>query len=122
PVDYVGFVFAPSRRRVQPDEAAAMIRACRTAGGKQRFVGVFVNPALEEIEETVAAAALDVLQLHGQETEPFIRTCKDRLPNIRIWKALGVRADAAHTREAVSDKLDGFAGLIDGLLLDAYDP
>ncbi|MED4604230.1 phosphoribosylanthranilate isomerase, partial [Paenibacillus validus] len=69
PVDYVGFVFARSKRQVSAAQAGAMIAAMREASPERRVkaAGVFVNPALEELDAVLREAPLDVLQLHGQE-------------------------------------------------------
>ncbi|HZG57453.1 phosphoribosylanthranilate isomerase, partial [Paenibacillus sp.] len=121
-IDYVGFIFAPSRRRVTPAEAGAMMAAARAAGGRQRFVGVFVNPTLNELAATLAEAPLDALQLHGAETPDFVRECRARFPDVDVWKALGVGGEADHGAAAVEARLAPFAGSLDALLLDAYDP
>jgi phosphoribosylanthranilate isomerase len=122
PIDYIGFVFAPSKRRVTAEEARAMITAFREAGGGQRFSGVFVNPSLEELSAVVAVAPLDVVQLHGQESGAFVRECRAGFPGVSVWKALGVSGDMSHSDTEVKQKLSPYEGLLDGLLLDAYDP
>jgi phosphoribosylanthranilate isomerase len=122
PIDYIGFVFAPSKRRVSAEEACEMIAAFREHGGGQRFAGVFVNPALGELASILDIAPLDVLQLHGQESEAFVRECRVRFPGVRIWKAFGVSGEMSHAGQDVDTRLAPFDGLLDGLLLDAYDP
>jgi len=122
PIDYIGFVFAPSKRRVTPAEARVMIEALREAGGRQRFVGVFVNPTLEELEATLDVAPLDVVQLHGSESAEFVRACRARFPGVAVWKALGIAGEADHGAAAALDRLAPYAGLLDALLLDAFDP
>ncbi|HZG85253.1 phosphoribosylanthranilate isomerase [Paenibacillus sp.] len=121
-IDYIGFVFAPSKRRVTASEARDLIAAMREEGGRQRFVGVFVNPSLDELDAVLSEAPLDVVQLHGAETADFVRAFRERHPGVRVWKALGVSGEADHSAEAVASRLAPFAGLLDGLLLDAYDP
>jgi phosphoribosylanthranilate isomerase len=70
--DILGFIFAPARRRVTPDQARACIAAARAAA-PNRFlaVGVFVDEEPERIVEVVAAAGLDAVQLHGEEPPGF---------------------------------------------------
>jgi phosphoribosylanthranilate isomerase len=120
PVDYVGFVFAPSKRRVDPQEARSIMQAFRRPA--PGFVGVFVNPARDELERVLSAAPLDVVQLHGNETPDFCREIRNRYPAVKVWKALGVRSDEAHDEASVFKRLEPYAGVIDGLLLDAWDP
>ena len=81
--DYIGFVFAPSRRRVTPRLAGEI-----AAGLDRRIkrVGVFVNPTLEEIEGTLRQCSLDIVQLHGEESPEFCA----RLP-FPVWKAFRIK-------------------------------
>ncbi|AJD91196.1 N-(5'-phosphoribosyl)anthranilate isomerase [Jeotgalibacillus malaysiensis] len=69
--DYIGFVFAESKRKVTSHEAALLAADIPSSVKK---VGVFVNPTLDEIFEAVAAAELDFIQLHGDETPEFCDT------------------------------------------------
>lgn len=82
--DALGFVFYPkSPRYLSPMEAAAII------GGLPPFVtsvGLFVNETPAEINRTVAAVGLDVVQLHGDE-QP--KDCN--IEGVRVVKALRVR-------------------------------
>jgi phosphoribosylanthranilate isomerase len=59
--DAVGFVFAPSSRRVTPEQVAAI--APRLPGSVEK-IGVFVDAALDEIVATVKACGLTGVQLH----------------------------------------------------------
>lgn len=65
--DLIGFVFAPSRRRLAPAAAAAI--AGRTAGIAK--VGVFVDQPLAEVREIADFCRLDYIQLHGDETAAY---------------------------------------------------
>ncbi len=65
----LGFIFAPSRRRVSPKQAREI--AGRLPGNVER-VGVFVNESAEVIRATVEQAGLTAVQLHGEETPEFI--------------------------------------------------
>ncbi|MFB9275268.1 phosphoribosylanthranilate isomerase [Cohnella cellulosilytica] len=118
-VDYIGFVFAKSRRQVTPERAAQLREASRSvamAGGQPPLtVGVFVNPTLEQLEQTLAVVPLDAVQLHGDETPEFAREVRERL-NVDVWRALPVQdeddpsAGAAH--------LETYAGAVSTVLLD----
>ena len=64
----LGFVFAPSSRRVTPEEARAIIHdVC--AHANVRSVGVFVNAPLEEMNRLAEVCGLDYVQLSGDEPE-----------------------------------------------------
>ncbi|GAB2045297.1 phosphoribosylanthranilate isomerase [Agathobaculum sp. TL06] len=67
--DYVGFVFADSRRRVT-EEQAARLRA-QLAPGIQA-VGVFVNDEPERIAALANAGVIDLVQLHGGESRAYL--------------------------------------------------
>ena len=108
--DYIGFVFAKSRRRVSPEKARAL-RAGLSPG--IRAVGVFVDAALPEILALTADGTLDMVQLHGGEDEAFIRRVQAETGK-PIVKAVRVksRADVLHWRESAADflLLDNGAG------------
>ena len=61
--DAVGFVFAPSPRRVTAEQAAAIVRRLPAEIEK---IGVFVDAAVDEIVATVEAAGLTGVQLHSE--------------------------------------------------------
>lgn len=65
----LGFVFWPkSPRYVAPERAAEIIAELPSAVTK---VGVFVNEPVDSIRAVVAAAGLDVVQLHGDEPPAY---------------------------------------------------
>lgn len=64
--DAVGFVFAPSPRQVSPELAKEIIVCLE---GRATTVGVFVNEDLRRMTEIREYCGLDLLQLHGDETE-----------------------------------------------------
>lgn len=67
--DFIGFVFASSRRRI--DVKIAKKIAYQVSGiGK---VGVFVNAPLAEVQEIAKSCRLDFVQLHGNENEEYCR-------------------------------------------------
>lgn len=112
-VDYAGLVFAPSKRQITPLAA----RQLQTAVPHHPpLVGVFVNPTVAEIADTLAAARLDVLQLHGQEPPVFLAELRSCFPQ-PLWKALPVR-HPAQMREQVR----AYLPYVDAILLDTHDP
>lgn len=66
--DFIGFVFAPSKRYLTAN-AAAEIAA--TIPSSVKKVGVFVNETLENITSIAKQVGLDYVQLHGDETSEF---------------------------------------------------
>ena len=110
---HAGFVFfAKSPRHVTPTQAAELtVRA----EGRILRVGLFVDADDATIAQTLAAARLDVLQLHGDETPERAAALKRefRLP---VWKAVpvAVRDDLARAAR--------YHGAADLVLFDAKTP
>jgi phosphoribosylanthranilate isomerase len=95
--DYAGFVFhAPSPRHLTLNAAAAL--AAR-ADGRIGRVGLFVDATSATIAEAIAAASLDVLQLHGHETPDTVGQLKARF-GLPVWKAIPVACRDDVTRAA----------------------
>jgi phosphoribosylanthranilate isomerase len=67
--DYIGFVFAESRRKVTPDRAAALRR--RLAADIVP-VGVFVDAPAGEIAALYRSGVISAVQLHGAEDAQYI--------------------------------------------------
>ena len=61
--DYIGFVFAPSKRQVTLEQAAELVKIIPTYVKK---VGVFVSPSRAELLEAIEKVSLDLVQIHGQ--------------------------------------------------------
>ncbi len=76
--DYIGFVFAKSRRQVSLEEAHDLATVIPTS---VKTVGVFVNPSLADVLQAVKDVPLDIVQLHGQESPTFVETL--RVPVIK---------------------------------------
>ncbi len=84
--DYVGFVFAESRRQITVVQA----RNFRdTLSHKIQTVGVFVNAPREEILSLLTEGVIDIAQLHGEETEEDIAYLK-KMTGKPIIKAIRV--------------------------------
>ena len=61
--DYIGFVFAPSKRQVTVEQATELAKFIPSHIQK---VGVFVSPSREELLEAIEKVGLDLVQIHGQ--------------------------------------------------------
>lgn len=80
--DAVGFVFAPSPRRVTADQVAAITPHLPATIEK---IGVFVDATLEEIVSTVEACGLTGVQLHFDAAPELPAQLHERLgPKLRI--------------------------------------
>jgi phosphoribosylanthranilate isomerase len=129
PIDHIGFVFAPSKRRVTPEEAGELIRLLESEGFRQsglfRTAGVFVNPSLDELTGVLEHAPLDIIQLHGQETPEYCLKVKSTFGK-ELFKAVpipeGGSAEGAGDAERLISRLEPYVPFVDAFLLDTYDP
>ncbi len=102
--DYVGFVFAESRRKVTPEKVCELVQDLSPS---IKTVGVFVNEKAERVNEISELCQLDVVQLHGDESPHYCTFIKRP-----IWKA--VRVKDAKSFELVK----GYP--TEGILMDTY--
>lgn len=115
--DYMGLVFAPSKRQVTVEQAKTLVEALHNQCKEQnnmvsiKTVGVFVNETIDNLVTIAKEANLDAVQLHGDEDEAFIQSLKERT-NVEVWKAIQIRT-AADTEKWIDSSADM-------LLFDAY--
>ena len=131
--DYMGLVFAPSKRQVTVEQAKILVEelykqnvvgnnseveqtepvtSLDTASSETiKTVGVFVNETVENLLKIAEEVKLDVIQLHGDEDESFIQILKEQ-SNVEVWKAVQVRS-AADAEKWIDSSADM-------LLFDAY--
>lgn len=79
-VDYIGFVFAESKRRISPEQARELAALVPQS---IQLVGVFLHPTLATIEEVLSVVDLDLIQIHGNWDD----NCPLPRPLIRAVKA-----------------------------------
>ncbi|WP_298605761.1 bifunctional indole-3-glycerol-phosphate synthase TrpC/phosphoribosylanthranilate isomerase TrpF [uncultured Veillonella sp.] len=122
--NYMGLVFAPSKRQVTVDQAKTLVeelhKGCAKKYGSDtepdkndtiKTVGVFVNETVDNLVTIANEVNLDAVQLHGDEDETFIQSLKERT-NVEVWKAVQIRS--AVDAEAWIDSS------ADMILFDAY--
>lgn len=115
--DYMGVILSPGYgRSVDLRRAQEVFRACDGAA-RPRRVGVFVNEEPRQVAETARALRLDVVQLHGRESSRTVAEVGAAGP-WRVWKT--VHAGPAGAR--LADEIAPYAGVADGVLVDAWDP
>lgn len=111
--DFIGLNFWPRSKRYLDPARAPLIAAAARAAGPIKIVGVFVEVDPDELRAIMALVDLDVIQLHGDESDDEIRRVRAtaRAP---IWKALAVAAAA---------DLEAIASLaVEAILLDTPTP
>ena len=108
--DFVGFIFYPGSQRFvgdSPDRDLFMI-----PGADIKKVGVFVNESLSSVKRAFNRFALQLVQLHGNESPDFCsKLSREGIP---VIKALDAQADLA-LLEAYSEHVQYF-------LFDTPDP
>lgn len=110
---HIGLVFfARSPRAVTPVEAAQL---SARAEGRVGRVGLFVDADDTLLGDAVAAAQLEALQLHGEETPERAAQLRARF-GIPVWKALPVACARDVERAAA------YADAVDLILFDAKTP
>jgi phosphoribosylanthranilate isomerase len=106
--DLIGFVFAPVRRYVAPETAAAIAREVPASVKK---VGLFVNAPSDTVRSIVEQCGLDYAQLCGDETPEFCRALG--LPVVRSLRVRG---------PDIVDEVERFAPHVSWCILDGFQP
>ena len=106
--DFVGFIFANTRRKISPAQAKQFREAL---DAEIPAVGVFVNEDISVIASLVQDGCIDMIQLHGEEDVDYIR-CLREVCDVPVIKAVKVQT-VEQIRQAA-------ALPVDYLLLDTY--
>ncbi len=81
--DYIGFVFAKSKRQIDIETAISLKERLND---DIKAVGVFVNEKIDKILEIENLNIIDVIQLHGDENDEYIKELRSKT-KLEIIKA-----------------------------------
>ena len=124
--DYAGFIlhYPRSHRYISDEECRSLVRLLNPG---IPAVGVIVNQPLETAIALLRSGTVDILQLHGQEDEDYIRALQSETGK-EVWKAFRIAsaADLAAAEGCCADQilLDSGAGsgeVFDWSLLSGFD-
>lgn len=89
--EYIGFVFAPKSRRYISPEKAEVLR--EHLDDRITPVGVFVDEKIEVIADLIKRKIIDIVQLHGNESEKYITGLR-RVIDCPVIKAFRIESEA----------------------------
>lgn len=86
--DYVGFVFANTKRYVTDAQAKVMREMLLP---EIQTVGVFVNEPIEHVIQLCREGTIQMIQLHGDESEAYAKALRNKVDN-PIIRAIRVQS------------------------------
>lgn len=103
--DFIGFVFANSKRKLEIEEAS-ILKA--NLDKDIKAVGVFRNNDIELIKDVVNNNIIDIIQLHGDEDDSYILKIKEftDLPIIKAYR------DSKYSNYSLFDNDDPGKGIV----------
>jgi len=111
--DALGFVLAPSPRRVSPESLKRLVDALPPFISK---VGVFVDSPLDEVRHIISDCGLDLAQLHGSESPEYCQALYPgaikafQVKDEAILKQLPLYKVSAYLLDGYHSKLKGGSG------------
>jgi phosphoribosylanthranilate isomerase len=101
--DYVGLVFAPSRRQVTPETAERLRLVLDGLRTRPAVVGVFVDESPQQVNAIAGLCRLDAVQLCGDESGDYFA-----MMEIPVIKA--IRVFPATTMQDITNRIDALMG------------
>lgn len=110
--DFMGVILSPGYfRSVEPTEAREVYQAARA-----HRVGVFVDATAEVVARTARDLDLDVVQLGGSEAVDTVAEVGGA-GDWAVWKTVHAKPGVSMAKAAAP-----YAGVADGILVDAWNP
>lgn len=124
--DYIGFIFAPGRKRTITFEQAQLLKA--RLDSNINAVGVFIDAPIGEVVHLLQAGVIDTVQLHGHEDAEYVKSLREAYSDVVIVKAFVIKCaqDLEQAKGFPCDYLllDGGIGqgeVFDWSLIDSVD-
>lgn len=86
--DYIGFVFAKSRRQIDRRKAEKLREMLNE---NIQTVGVFVNEDINKVADIANNSIIDMIQLHGSEDETYVKSLRYKT-DAKIIKAFKINS------------------------------
>lgn len=113
--DYIGFVFAESKRKVIKEQAMELRKILNS---DILAAGVFVNEDIDKIVDLVEDKVIDLIQLHGDEDKEYIIKLREALSTKQIDAKIikAIRVESGDNVKEILMRND----LLDYILFDSY--
>ncbi len=106
--DYLGFVFAKSKRQVRSTDILNWLSMIDKQ--EKKIVALFVNEPASVIFDTISNLPIDIIQCHGNETSSELAEVKE-ITQLPVWKAI-------HHSEHALEVIRTYRGISDGYIID----
>ncbi|MCX8001251.1 MAG: phosphoribosylanthranilate isomerase [Anoxybacillus mongoliensis] len=107
--DYIGFVFAESKRKVESKDVKQWLSVVQLE--TKQIVGVFVHPTIRSVASVLEHVPLSIIQCHGMETVQMVKEIKEAF-QLPVWKVIH------HTPKAWT-YMRAWKGIADGFVIDS---
>jgi len=115
--DYIGFIFWPKSHRYLTFDEAKILKD--KLDSRIKAVGVFVNEDIDKVIQAANDNVIDIVQLHGDEDEDYIRKVKSATGN-PVIKAVKIKNQETDNHESKTQELiDFYHTTADYLLVDS---
>ncbi len=120
--DLLGFIFyEASPRYVAPPTVKEIVSKIKQLAHPPSCVGVFVNSSAEAVAQTLDFCALDLAQLHGEESPEFVNQFQRRAYKAIRPQSLA-EAEMLCTQYLKTSEVSKTSEVWPAILLDAYHP